>query len=133
MMNLYFDFDGVLSIESIQRFCQKLSMSKGVRVSCITTRNEKNADEVREICDALGMPCYILGDMIDEGILSCKADYIQMKMRFMDLMGEDSFILFDNDPNEIYQALKKGILAFLVPSYLTEGLFEGIDFDVIMR
>ena len=131
MMNLYFDFDGENSVEVVQKFVAELRKNVHIKIQCLTTRVEADSDEVFKVADALEIAAIPIGRAIDDGTFSCKADFIAMQKRFA--VEGDSFILFDNDPNEICEALKRGILAFLVPSYLTEGLFEGIDFDVIMR
>ena len=129
MLHLFFDFDGVLSQECVQDFCMKLR-KPGVSVTCITTRNEKNAKEVFEVCDKLKLSCMVLGDVIDNGSFTCKADAIAMKRRFAN--ADETFILFDNDPNEIIAAFKIGMLAFLVPSFLTEDMF-GEDIDELFQ
>lgn len=116
-----FDFDGVLSEKSMQTVCKEMTTA-GVECLCVTSRSRRDRREPEKVCEELGISLVCIGDLIDQHLILNKADYIKMKLRFRE--DEQNAILFDNDPNEIIAAMKQGITAVLVPSWLTEELFD---------
>lgn len=128
-MTIFFDYDGVLSVNAIKRLAMSL-MARGVKCVCLTTRNSENMGKVKSDCSPLDIKAISIGDMIDEGLIASKADYIRMITRFQE---EEAFMLVDNDPNEIIAALKNRLLAMMVPSDLTEDLFGEDIGDQMMR
>ena len=119
-MLYYFDYDGTLDNPMIQRIANDLK--KVGTVICLTTRNANDIDpDIYELCNNMGINYKALGEAIGDGLYSCKADYL----RHAALFGPRDIMLFDNDPNEIAEAMKAGIAAVLVPSWMTEDFFEG--------
>jgi len=86
--------------------------------------------EVNQACHLMEIKSISLGDMMDEGLIGSKVDYIRMITRFQE---DEAFMLVDNDPNEIVSALKNHLMAMLVPPDLTEDLFGDDVADLIEK
>ena len=127
-MTIFFDYDGVLSVQALRNLCEALK-ERGVKCICLTARNSKNMGEVNQACRIMEIKAISIGDMMDEGLIGSKADYIRMITRFQE---EEAFMLVDNDPNEIVSALKNHLMAMMVPSDLTEDLFGDVDVAELM-
>ena len=106
------------SLPSVQHFITVL-VSRGVVVEILSTRPRDCGSDLAEVAERLGVHCYCMGDLIEQGLYETKADLIAHRRMFND----EEYLLIDNDPNEIISALKHKILAFCVPGYLTEDLF----------
>lgn len=119
-MLYYFDYDGTFDNPMIQRIANDLK--KVGTVICLTTRDSNNVKEVYELCNEMGINYKAIGEAIDDGLYSCKADYL----RHAALFGPKDIMLFDNDPHEIAEAMKANIAAVLVPSWITSDFFKEV-------